>query len=93
MALELNSTNITTILVNLSCCINDLAKQQLYYASVGNKKCLKEVRNKSIILDEIYNILYQNFDTDYPTDCFTTDELEDLYQKALNICRLCNCNK
>jgi hypothetical protein len=93
MALDLNSTNIVTILVNISCCINDLSEKQLLYANTGNTKCFREVRDQMLVLDRIYDILNQNYNSDYkPTECFTTEELEELYQKALNICKLCNCN-
>ena len=90
--MDLNSTNIVNILVNISCCINELSIQMILFANTGNSKCFKETRDKAILLDEIYDILNQNYNTSYPTSCFTTDELEELYQKALNICKLCNCN-
>lgn len=93
MTLDLNSTNIDTILVNISCCIKDYSKQMLIFSQTGNTKCFKDTRNKIIILDNIYDILEQNFATDYPTDCFTDDELDSLYQLALNLCKLCNCSK
>lgn len=93
MALYLSTTNIDVILTNISCCIRDLAEKQILFAATGNIKCLKDVRNQTIILDRIYEILYQNYATAYPTACFTTAELEDLYQIALRLCKICNCNK
>ena len=92
MSLDLNTTNINDILNNISCCITNLAKKELLYASTGNTLCFNSVRDQSVILDEIYNILKQNYGTSYPTSCFSSDELNSLYQIALRLCKLCNCN-
>lgn len=66
MKLELNSTNINTILVNLSCCLNKLSKDLLLFASVGNKKCFEETNEKIIVISRIYDILQNYYQISYP---------------------------
>lgn len=64
--MDLNSTNINTILVNISCCIDALSKQLVLFSQVGNKKCFMEARNKILILDKLYLILKKNYKITYP---------------------------
>ena len=66
MKLELNSDNIDTILVNLSCCIDDLSVKLLLFASTGNKKCFQETNEKIITLSSIYDILKDYYQITYP---------------------------
>lgn len=64
--MDLNTTNIDTILLNISCCIDDLSKQLCIYAQTGNKKCFKSTRNKILVLDRLYKILKKNYKITYP---------------------------
>ncbi len=83
MTLDLNTDNIDTILVNISCCIDKLSKQLLLFASTGNKKCFELTNDKILVLDEIYNILKDNFKITYPiyqADAFGIPNISLLFE-------------
>lgn len=59
--MDLNTTNINSILGNLSCCIGSLGLQAIQDAKLGNDKCYKQHLQDVVLLDNIYKILKKSY--------------------------------
>lgn len=61
--MNLNSTNIQSILGNLSCCIGAKGLQAVKDSKLGNSKCYNKNLEDIVLLDNIYKILKQSYYT------------------------------
>ncbi len=59
--MDLNSTNIQSILGNLSCCIGAKGLQAVKDSKLGNSKCYKKNLEDIVLLDNIYKILKKGY--------------------------------
>ena len=80
--------NIDYILQNMSCCIANEMATITSFIKTRQKECLNSKYTDILLLDAIYQILKQGLYCESST-CFTTTELNKLYQMSYSLCGFC----
>lgn len=74
----------------LQICSANLADSLVDNLTLGDKSC-KTSFNNITILNDIINLLLKYNLTEGATNCLTLTDFENLHDKAINICKLCDC--
>lgn len=76
----------------LQCCSGELSSEIATNMILGDKSC-KSNYEKVLILNDSIDLLLKYDLTEGAINCLTESEFTDIYNKAINICKICDCEE